>query len=96
MRFLPAKGSTETAWLASLLLESASNNDAARTAEIGEMVVGLQTRQHSFDAGTQERLDLLAALADSLAGDPAPPPAHTTLLRHLARGLLLQSVNAAT
>ena len=95
MRFIPAKGSTETAWLASLLLESAQNNDVERTAELGEMVAGLQTRQHSFDPGTQERLDLLAALADSIIHQAAHPPAHTALLKHLARGLLLQSVHGA-
>jgi hypothetical protein len=96
MRAIPAKGSTETAWLASLLLESADNLDAARAAEVASMVAGLGTTSHSFDAGTQERLDLLAALARDLV-DPAlagrkPPPAHAALLSHLARGLLLGPV----
>jgi len=91
-----AKGGTETAWLASLLLESLHKQDPATAASVHDMVERLESRGEGFDAGTQERVDLLAAVSEAVRTAGGAAPAHVTLLSHLARGLLLQPMHGAS
>lgn len=84
----------ETAWLASQLLDGVSKGDRKRVSTVAGMVNRLEARADTFDSSTQERAELLGAIATG-ARSGFVPPAHLELLRHLARALLVQSVHGA-